>query len=164
MARRAETAQRPELRRAIAELQRLTELFAERRRQIARETGLSEAQWRVLEEVAGDDFLPSLFARRRACSPAAVSRTLRQLQEGDLVRAEIGAGDARQRLYRLTARGRRMLERIHARREQAVARLWSRFSSGELRAFVDFAAELGRGLEGYVQEQAGDAPPRARQR
>jgi DNA-binding MarR family transcriptional regulator len=150
---RGSGGRRPEVERAIGELQRLAELFTERRRQIAREIALTETQWRVLEEVAGDDFLPSLFARRRACSPAAVSRTLRQLQEGGLVTAEIGTGDARQRVYRLTPRGRRLLERIHARREEAVAELWSGFSTAQLRAFSDFAARLSRGLEAYVDER-----------
>ena len=50
--------------KAIANLQRLAEAFAERRRQLAAGIDLTEAQWRVLEEVGDEDFLPSLFARR----------------------------------------------------------------------------------------------------
>ena len=50
---------------AIANLQRLADTFAERRRQLAAGIDLTEAQWRVLEEIEDEDFLPSLFARRR---------------------------------------------------------------------------------------------------
>ena len=75
----ASQASRERIHRAIASLQRLADVFRERRRQLAREVGLSEAQWRMLEEVADDGFMPSMFARRRDCTPAAVSRTLRQL-------------------------------------------------------------------------------------
>ena len=67
--------------RAIASLQRLAEAFAERRRQLAAEAELTETQWRVLEGIGGEGFLPSMFARQRDVSAAAVSRTLRQLLE-----------------------------------------------------------------------------------
>ena len=57
--------------RAIEALQRLSELFLGRRRQLAREAGLTESQWRLLEELADEDFMPSLFARRRDCTPTS---------------------------------------------------------------------------------------------
>ena len=69
------TAPRPEIHRAITGLQRLTDVFRERRRQLAAEVDLSETQWRLLEEVADEHFMPSMFARARDCTPAAVSRT-----------------------------------------------------------------------------------------
>ena len=99
------------LERAISGLQRLADDFAERREQLASEAGLTPGQWRVLEEISTDEFMPSLFARRRAQSPAAVSKTLRQLAEAGLVEASIGRADARRRRYALTARGRRMLKK-----------------------------------------------------
>lgn len=139
--------------RAIADLQRLTETFVERRRQLAAEAQLTESQWRVLEEVESEDFLPSMFARRRAVSAAAVSRTLRQLLERDLVRVEIGAEDGRQRVYRLTARGRRALRRIHAARARAVEAIWSPFSSRELAAFSRVAGPLAERMEEYASQR-----------
>ena len=140
----------PDVRRAIASLQRLADRFAERRRQLAREAGLSEAQWRVLEEVAGESFMPSLFAKRQACSAAAVSRTLRQLLEAGLVSAGIGAQDGRQRVYRLTAQGRRRLARVHASRAAAIAAVWSQLDPAELRAFARFADALSERLEAHL--------------
>ena len=95
---------------AVDALLRLSELVERRRGQLARGAGLSASQWRVLEKIHSEDFMPSLFARDRETSPAAVSRTLRQLQERGLVRAAISAGDRRQRRYVVTSRGRRAIE------------------------------------------------------
>ncbi|MFQ5417531.1 MAG: MarR family winged helix-turn-helix transcriptional regulator [Myxococcota bacterium] len=138
-----------EIREAIRSLQRLTDLFRERRRALAREVDLTETQWRLLEEVAGEEFMPSLFARRQECAPSAVSRTLRQLLERELVAVAISPDDARQRNYRLTPRGRRTLRRLTALRERAIAAIWRGFSHQELGEFVRFASALCEGLESY---------------
>lgn len=124
---------------AVERLQRLTELFALRRRQLAAEAGLTEAQWQALEGIASEHFLPSMFARTRACSAAAVSRTLRQLQEMGLVRASADAQDGRQRRYRLTAAGRRRLDRIREARRRALAEAWQDVPRADLARFVHFA-------------------------
>lgn len=145
--------QRAETLEAIRSLQQLTELFGQRRRQLAREVDLTETQWELLEEVAEEHFMPSMFARQRSCSPAAVSRTLRQLQERGLVRASIGAEDARQRRYRLTARGRRLLERLRESRARAIAAIWEPFPAARLVAFRRFADELAERLERYLDER-----------
>lgn len=137
--------------RAIASLQRLAELFGERRRQLAAEVGLSENQWRLLDEVAGEDFMPSMFARRRDCTPAAVSRGLKGLLDRGLVEVSIAEGDARQRIYRLTRRGRSVLRQLRTKRERAVAEIWQRFRPAELDAFVHFADELSDHLEAYAR-------------
>jgi len=134
---------------AIRSLQRLTDLFRERRRELARGVGLSEAQWRLLEEIAGEAFMPSLFARKQDCAPAAVSRTLRTLLERDLVCVSISPDDARQRVYRLTPEGRRLLRRLNASRERAIAAIWKPLPRSDLASFVRFAEELADGLEAY---------------
>ena len=141
----------PEIHRAIAALQRLAEGFSVRRRQLAAAAELTEAQWRLLEEVADEDFMPSMFARRRACSAAAVSRGLRGLLEAGLVEASIAEQDGRQREYRLTARGRGVLRRLRRERERAIEAVWRRFDEGELDAFVRFAGALSESLESYAE-------------
>jgi len=138
---------------AIQSLQRLTDLFRERRLELARSVGLSEAQWRLLEEIAGEGFMPSMFARRQDCSPAAVSRTLRQLQDGGLIAARISPDDARQRVYRLTAAGRRALERLNRERARAIETIWEPLSATELERFTRFATRLGDGLEAYRRRE-----------
>jgi len=134
---------------AIECLQRLTDLFRERRLQLARAVGLSEAQWRLLEEVSGKGFMPSMFAKRQDCSPAAVSRTLRQLQDHELITARIAPGDARQRVYSLTAAGRRMLDRLNRERAQAIETIWEPINASELERFARFATRLCDDLDTY---------------
>ncbi len=145
--------ERPEIHQAIAALQRLCELFALRRQQLAAGAGLTESQWRLLEEIADEAFMPSMFARRRDCTPAAVSRGLRSLLDRAWVTAEIAEADARQRRYRLTAEGRRVLVRLRRGRELAIAAVWEGFDAGALRGFVAFAVELADHLEAYARER-----------
>ena len=136
---------------AIANLQRLADTFTERRRQLAAGIDLTEGQWRVLEEVGDEDFLPSLFARRRSITPAAVSRTLRQLLQRGLVSSGIGAEDGRQRRYQLTARGRRALAEVAAARAAAVAEVWAEIPRGDLETFSRVSGELAERLERYAE-------------
>ena len=58
---------------AIACLARLSEAYAGRRQELAASVGLTEQQWSVLDEIENEQFMPSLFARRRESSAAAVS-------------------------------------------------------------------------------------------
>ncbi len=138
--------------RAVEGLQRLTELFERRRRQLAREAGLSDPQWRVLEQIASEEFMPSMFARSRETSAASISRTLRQLLERELVAVSIGSEDARQREYRVTARGRRVLSKLRERRREALETVWSDFSGRELREFARFAQVLADRIEAYAED------------
>lgn len=114
------TGAAPPVHEAIASLQRLADLFAARREQLAGEAGLTVQQWRVLEEISGEHFMPSMFARAQESSPAAVSKVLRQLLDKGLVAAAVGERDGRQRRYTLTAKGRRTMEALRASRERAI--------------------------------------------
>ncbi|HTO09221.1 MAG TPA: MarR family transcriptional regulator [Myxococcota bacterium] len=152
------------LREAVAALQRLADAFAQRRAQLARSAGLSEAQWRVLEQIAAEDFMPSLFARRRARSPAAVSKVIRQLLDLGLIGVEIAQGDARQRHYSLTAAGRAAMETVRKERERALARIWLDFEPEPLARFAEFAAELADRMEAHAREEAAKPKKTARRR
>jgi DNA-binding MarR family transcriptional regulator len=144
---------RPDAHRAIDSLRRLTELFSRRRQQLARSAGITETQWQVLEEVNGEAFMPSMFARNRETSAAAVSRTLRQLLDGDFLRATIDASDGRQRVYRLTAKGRRALAKLAEQRQDAIDDVWAPFGREELCSFSDFADSLSDRLEQYADRR-----------
>lgn len=134
---------------AIACLQQLTELFQSRREQLASEVGLTEHQWAVLEQTTSEHFMPSMFARSRQSSAAAVSKTLRQLIEKGLVSVGIDAKDGRQRRYELTTKGRRIMEQLRQSREAAIRDVWLKFDEKRLHAFTDFATELCEQLERY---------------
>jgi DNA-binding MarR family transcriptional regulator len=135
---------------AIECLNRLSELYRHRREQLASEVGLTDQQWEVLEEIATEHFMPSLFARRRESSPAAVSKILRQLIEKGVVVASIAAEDGRQRNYALTAKGRRLMDRLRDRREEAIRAVWLALDAAGMRAFTDFGHRLIERLEEYA--------------
>src|SRR5688572_9901830 len=105
---------------AIDTLRRLSEVFRQRRQQLAASVGLTEQQWSVLEEISTEHFMPSMFARQRESTAAAVSKILRQLLDKELVVVSLSAEDGRQRHYELTDAGRRSLGRLRAERERAI--------------------------------------------
>ncbi len=135
---------------AIANLQRLTDLFQARRARLAADAGLTEQQWEVLERIATEHFMPSLFARRRASSAAAVSRLIRQLMEKRLVTASPREHDGRQRAYVLTAKGRRTLDTLRTSRQDAIDSIWASLDARALDAFTRTSAELIRRIEAYA--------------
>ena len=53
---------------AVECLGRLTEIFRQRRQELASSVGLTEQQWSVLDEIEQADFMPSMFARQRESS------------------------------------------------------------------------------------------------
>lgn len=142
-----------EIHAAIACLTKLTELMERRRAQLAAGVGLTEQQCGVLEEIATDRFMPSLFARRRESSPAAVSKILRQLGDKDLILTAIGDHDARQRRYSLTAKGRKAMQRLREMREMAIRQVWLELDGGGMRAFASFAERLIENLERYARSR-----------
>lgn len=140
---------------AIAALQRLTDLFRLRRAQLARGALLSEQQWQVLEEIASEQFMPSMFARGREQSPAAVSRVIRQLLDRKLIVPAAARGrDRRHRTYALTALGRRTLDALSARRSRAIEAVWQRIDPRALGTFTRVSTELAARLEAYAREEA----------
>jgi DNA-binding MarR family transcriptional regulator len=138
---------------SIAQLQRLAELFQQRRQQLARRAGLSEQQWRVLEEISTEHFIPSLFARSRESSAAAVSKVLRLLLDKELVRVSVSESDGRQRTYELSAKGQRTLERLRRDRQHAIGTIWSDLPVDELRRFNQLGAELIARIERYASQE-----------
>jgi DNA-binding MarR family transcriptional regulator len=135
---------------AIASLQRLADLFRLRRAQLAGEAGLTEAQWGVVEEIATEHFMPSMFARGREQSAPAVSRIIRQLLQKGLIAVSVSAADGRQRNYVLTPKGRRVLDGLRDSRRQAIDAVWADLDPRDLKAFARFGATLIERLEAYA--------------
>ncbi len=138
---------------AIAQLQRLADLFQQRRLQLAQSAGLSEQQWRVLEEIATEHFMPSMFARDRESTAAAVSRIIRQLLDKKLISVSVSPNDGRQRRYVLTARGTKTLDALRASRRDAIESVWMDLDATALRDFTRFSAALVARLEAYATRQ-----------
>ncbi len=127
---------------AIEQLQQASALFSKRRSQLASAVGLTEAQWRVMEGIATEHFMPSLFAREQDQTGSAVSKLLRQLLGKKLIRVSISAGDGRQRSYELTAQGVKVMDKLRELRVEAIEDVWSDLPPKELAAFSAFADKL----------------------
>ena len=139
---------------SIAALQRLSELLQQRRQQLARRVGLSEQQWRVLEEISTDQFMPSLFAKSRESSAAAVSKVLRQLLDKELVRVSVSSDDGRQRQYELSSKGQRAIDRVGRERKRAIDAIWRDLPEGDLKRFNQLSTELIARIERFATEDA----------
>jgi DNA-binding MarR family transcriptional regulator len=150
----ANTPSLSEVHDAVECLGRLTEVFRQRRQQLATSVGLTEQQWSVLDEIEQEDFMPSMFARRRESSAAAVSKILRQLQDKELVVVSLNSSDGRQRNYEVSARGKRMLERLRELRQHAISVVWLGFDAEQLLGFKRFGDELIERLERYSKDYA----------
>ena len=134
---------------AIEQLAVLVEVFERRRDTLAAEAGVTVEQWRVLEEIGARRFMPSMFARRRESSAAAVSRILRQLLDAGLVTVAISQSDGRNREYRLTAAGERALAELKRSREAAIESVWMTQDASEIESFAEFARKLVAAIEDY---------------
>ncbi len=148
---------------SIERLQRLCELFQRRREQLAAQVELSEPQWRVLEEISTEHFIPSMFAKSRESSAAAVSKLLRQLLDKDLVRVSVSPDDGRLRQYELSAKGHKTMQRLRAERQHAIAAIWSDLPESELQRFNRLSQELIARIERYAAEQSPEPSAPARQ-
>jgi DNA-binding MarR family transcriptional regulator len=127
---------------AIEQLQQASALFSKRRSQLASAVGLTEAQWRVMEGIATQHFMPSLFAREQDHTGSAVSKLLRQLLDKKLIRVSISTGDARQRSYELTAAGVKVMDKLRDLRIEAIEDVWADLPPKQLAAFSAFAEKL----------------------
>ena len=153
MASKPEKPKVAEAHAAVACLRRLCAAFADRRQQLAQSVGLSEGQWGVLEEIATQHFMPSMFAKTRSSSAAAVSKTLRQLLDKGLVSVGLSPDDGRQRAYVLTAKGKRVLEILRQERALAIEEIWLTLDATQLRSFVAFGNQLSDRLEHYGSKE-----------
>lgn len=137
---------------AIDTLRRLTDVFQQRRRRLASSCGITEQQWRVLEEIATEHFMPSMFARERESSAAAVSKVLRQLLDKDLVSVSVSPDDGRQRHYELTTSGKSIMKDLRRRRKRAIETIWCDFAPDTVEQFIRFGQALAERMEAYQEE------------
>lgn len=151
------SAPQPHIMDSIRQLQRLADLFAHRREQLAREVGLSVQQWRILEEISDEHFMPSMFARRRDSSAAAVSKIIRQLLDKGFIDVAVDGSDGRVRRYTLTAEGRSTMKRLRDNRQKAIETIWAGLCPDRLDEFRKFATELSDRLEQYSDTEAKQA-------
>jgi DNA-binding MarR family transcriptional regulator len=138
---------------AIARLTRLTDVFQQRREQLASHAGLTVSQWSVLEEIATEHFMPSMFAQSEATSRAAVSKVIRQLLDRGLIQVAISPVDGRQRDYTLTPSGKATLETLRAERQRAIEAIWLTLDPDAVMQFNKFTALLVERIERFAAKE-----------
>jgi DNA-binding MarR family transcriptional regulator len=138
---------------AIARLTELTDVFQQRREQLASRVGLTVSQWSVLEEISTEHFMPSMFAQTEATSRAAVSKVIRQLLDRELIQVAISAVDGRQRDYTLTPSGKTTLERLRVERQKAIDAIWLPLDADALSQFTKFTALLVERIERFAAKE-----------
>jgi DNA-binding MarR family transcriptional regulator/GNAT superfamily N-acetyltransferase len=108
----------------------------------------SLTETRVLYELAHRDApTASDLGRDLGLDAGYLSRILRRFETRGLVTRTAAAGDARQSLVRLTARGRHTFAPLEARAKDEVAGMLERRSPAEQRAIVDAMATITRLLD-----------------
>lgn len=138
---------------AIARLTKLSDVFQQRREQLASRAGLTVSQWSVLEEISTEHFMPSMFAQTEATSRAAVSKVIRQLLDRELIQVAISAVDGRQRDYTLTNSGKTTLERLRSERQKAIDAIWLPLDADALSQFSKFTALLVDRIERFAAKE-----------
>jgi DNA-binding MarR family transcriptional regulator len=138
---------------AITRLTRLTDVFQQRREQLASRVGLTVSQWSVLEEISTEHFMPSMFAQSESTSRAAVSKVIRQLLDRELIQVAISAVDGRQRDYTLTASGKAALEKLRGERQKAIDAIWLPLDADALSQFNKFTALLVDRIERFAAKE-----------
>jgi len=138
---------------AIERLTRLTELFQERRQQLAERVGLTVGQWSVLEQISTEHFIPSLFAQNEATSRAAVSKVIRQLLDRQLIQVAVSQLDGRQRDYALTPAGKTVLEKLRLERQRAIDAIWLPLDPSALADFNQFTHQLIERIERFADKE-----------
>ena len=133
----------------------LAEIFERRREVLARDAGITIEQWRVLEEISTEHFIPvDVRAQPRQLGRCGFENTAPTARRG-LVSAAIGRDDRRNRSYKLTAKGHRTLAELRASRQAAIEAIWTGFSRDELAAFSTFAIKLSDRIERYSRGKNG---------
>ena len=115
----------------------------------------------VLEEISTEHFIPSLFARSRESSAAAVSKVLRQLLDKDLVRVSVSDADGRQRQYELSDAGKRTIDELRRERQRAIEAIWREMSEADLNTFNALSAALIARIERYAARESRTLRTRA---
>ncbi|MAD80409.1 MAG: hypothetical protein CMJ50_06145 [Planctomycetaceae bacterium] len=138
---------------AIEQVTQLAALFGKRRAQLAGRVGLTDAQWRILEGISTEHFMPSLFAKEQDNTRGAVSKIIRNLLDKKLVRVSISDEDGRQREYQLTRKGERTMQRLRELREKAIGLIWDGLSREDFEAFTRLNGVLIERMRAYAAKE-----------
>jgi DNA-binding MarR family transcriptional regulator len=123
-------------------------------------SGVTADQFVLLACLAEQDAITQQALARRASSDPSTVRAMLVLLEGrDLVARQRHPDDSRARVVTLTAKGRRLFERLLETSEPIRVQMLAGFSEDEARQFVDCLRRL---IDNMAAARPGRGPRRAR--
>lgn len=155
MAARPQSDGEPGMRRSLPmELMRAREAAMASFRPMLKRHGLTETQWRVIRVLADTpDIETGDLARASFLLSPSLTRILRHLERDRLVLRRQDPLDQRKSLFKLSARGRRLFDRVAPESEALYRKIESEFGADRLEKLYRLLAEFsGRVLPG------GDPP------
>ncbi|MDH3350607.1 MAG: homoprotocatechuate degradation operon regulator HpaR [Gammaproteobacteria bacterium] len=125
------------------ELLRAREAAMARFRPMLREHGLTEQQWRVIRALAdGDRLDASELARRSYLLAPSLTRILQFLEKEGLVKRSSDSRDQRRSVLALTAKGRRVFNRVGPDSEIRYAEIEAQFGRDRLNTLYELLADF----------------------
>ena len=130
------------------ELMRAREAAMSRFRPLLRDHGLTEQQWRVIRALvdAGGADIGEL-ARKSCLLAPSLTRILQYLESESLIKRTQNSADNRRVIISLTARGRRLFNKIAPRLESLYKVIEDEFGIQRLEALYTLLAEFYETLE-----------------
>lgn len=121
-----------------------------------RRFGVGINEWRIIANLrASSGSTANLICRRSGLDKAAVSRSLKLLEDAGMVEADRECSDARGRHLRLTGAGDELHDRLIVVALQREARLLSGFSEEERALLRSFIARLNANVPLVQKDEAG---------
>jgi homoprotocatechuate degradation regulator HpaR len=110
--------------------------------------GLTLEQWRVIRALAsGEKLDTTTLSKRCVILPPSLTRIINYLLAEGLV-AQVPAPDRRQRVIRISDKGRRCFDKVWVVSQQKYAHIENKFGRDELRTLVTSLNRLRETLEG----------------
>lgn len=109
------------------------------------EFGLSREEWRLLFLLAEEPEVDSLaLARRTTLDKVQVSRAAQRLEDKGFITRDVAAHDRRLRVYRCTAAGRKLFQRVRVAVDERTRSILDEMSAADRKA-------LDRGLNALLE-------------
>ena len=125
------------------ELLKAREAAMARFRPMLRSHGLTEQQWRVIRALSAYGSIDaSELARRSFLLAPSLTRILQHLERENLVRRKNDRNDQRRSVLMLTAKGKRLFDRVGPDSEALYEQIEARFGSSKLESLYDLLAEF----------------------
>lgn len=126
---------------------------------------VTEQQWRIVRALHDDDDLEISELARRCCMlMPSISGILRRMEHKGLVRRSADSGDQRRSIISLTAKARRLMQRVAPHSEAHYAEIETAFGRDRLELLYSLVLELEAALEPPGEAQEDGALRRKRQR